>query len=304
MGSPFHRGELAVQEREGTVREAERVGRSIGSTFPRAASDFLRTQRMVVVASRVPDSGRVWASLLTGEPGFASVRDEHSLQVLAEPVREDPLHAVLREESDVGLLGIELATRRRMKARGRTEPLPTGGFLLWPRSVYSLCPKYIQAREVQPPSEPSPEAVAEVVHSGTELTEAQREWLGRADTFFIATHTEEGGADASHRGGNPGFVRVHDARSFEFPDYAGNNMFNTLGNLALDARAGLLLIDFEGGGTLQLTGRAQATWAPERLARHAGAKRVVDFHVEEVRESRGVTPLRWRFLEYSRFNPR
>ena len=304
MGSPFHRGELAVQAREGTVREAERVGRSIGSTFPRAASDFLRTQRMVVVASRAPGTGQVWASLLTGEPGFASVRDEHTLQVLAEPVRGDALHAVLREEADVGLLAIELATRRRMKARGRAEPRPEGGFLLWPRSVYSLCPKYIQAREVEPPSEPAPDARAEVVHTGAALTEAQQRWLARADTFFIATHAEEGGADASHRGGNPGFVRVHDARAFEFPDYAGNNMFNTLGNLALDARAGLLLIDFEGGGTLQLTGRARATWEPERLVRHAGAKRVVDFQVEEVRELRGVTSLRWRLLDSSRFNPR
>ncbi|MFP2927439.1 pyridoxamine 5'-phosphate oxidase family protein [Pyxidicoccus sp. 3LG] len=304
MGNPFHRGELAVQAREGTVREAERVGRSIGSVFPPAAREFLRAQRMVVVASRVPSSGRVWASLLTGEPGFASVRDAHSLVVLAEPVEGDPLQAVLREEADVGLLGIELATRRRMKARGRAEPRPGGGFLLWPRSVYALCPKYIQAREVDAPPEPGAPPRAEAVHVGTALTEAQQLWLARADTFFIATHTEEGGADASHRGGNPGFVRVQDARTLEFPDYAGNNMFNTLGNLALDARAGLLFIDFEGGGTLQLSGTARATWEPERLARHAGAKRVVDFQVEEVHELRGVTSLRWRFLDYSRFNPK
>lgn len=303
MGSPFHRGELDIQAREGTVREAERVGRSIGSVFPPPARAFLHAQRMVVVAARAPETGRVWASLLTGAPGFASVRDAHSLVVLAEPVPGDPLRPVLREEADVGLLGIELATRRRMKARGRSEPLPEGGFLLWPRSVYSLCPKYIQARKVEPPTAPSA-LQAEVAYAGTALTDAQQRWLGRADTFFIATHTDEGGADASHRGGNPGFVRVHDAHALEFPDYAGNNMFNTLGNLALDARAGLLFIDFDGGGTLQLTGTARATWAPERLARHAGARRVVDFQVEEVRELRGVSPLRWRFLDYSRFNPR
>jgi predicted pyridoxine 5'-phosphate oxidase superfamily flavin-nucleotide-binding protein len=302
MSAPFHRGELEVQAREGTVREAERVGRSIGSTFPPLARDFLGTQRMVVVAARVPDSGRVWASLLTGPPGFASVRDAHALVVLAEPVPGDPLQPVLREDADVGLLGIELATRRRMKARGRAEPRPEGGFVLWPRSVYSLCPKYIQARQVEPPDAPGV-LLPGMAYSGATLTEAQQQWLARADTFFIATHTEEGGADASHRGGRPGFVRVHDARTLEFPDYAGNNMFNTLGNLALDARAGLLLIDFEGGGTLQLTGTARATWEPQRLARHAGAKRVVDFTVEEVRELRDVTALRWRFLDYSRFNP-
>ncbi|MFP2904030.1 pyridoxamine 5'-phosphate oxidase family protein [Pyxidicoccus sp. 3LFB2] len=303
MSAPFHRGELAIQAREGTVREAERVGRSIGSTFPPPARDFLRTQCMVVVASRLPDSGQVWASLLTGAPGFASVRDADSLVVLAEPVPGDPLQPVLREEADVGLLAIELATRRRMKARGRAEPRPEGGFVLWPRSVYALCPKYIQARQVEPPPDAASPLEAGVAYAGVALTEAQQRWLARADTFFIATHTEEGGADASHRGGNPGFVRVHDARTLEFPDYAGNNMFNTLGNLALDARAGLLLIDFEGGGTLQLTGTARATWEPERLSRHAGAKRVVDFHVEEVRELRDVTALRWRFLDYSRFNP-
>lgn len=303
MKSPFHRGELSVQEHEGTAEDAGRVGRSIGSRFPPAAREFLGAQRMVVVASVTPDTGQVWASLLTGEPGFVSVLDEHTLHVRAAPVDGDPLHPVLRDGADVGLLGIEFATRRRMKAKGRAELHPEGGFLLWPRSVYSLCPRYIQSREVEPPAKAAPVQRAAEVHTGAALTEAQQRWLARADTFFIATHTPEGGADASHRGGNPGFLRVRDARSLEFPDYAGNNMFNTLGNLALNPRAGMLLIDFERGGTLQLTGTARASWAPERLAQHAGAKRVVDFQVEQVCELEGVTPMRWRFLQYSRFNP-
>jgi hypothetical protein len=89
----------------------------------------------------------------------------------------------------------------------------------------------------------------------------------------------------------------------EFPDYAGNNMFNSLGNLELSPRAGLLFLDFERGGTLQLSGEARATWEPGRLARFPGARRVLEFQVAQVREVSGISPLRWRFLEPSRFNP-
>jgi hypothetical protein len=91
--------------------------------------------------------------------------------------------------------------------------------------------------------------------------------------------------------------------ALEFPDYSGNTMFNTLGNIAVNPRAGLLFLDFEGGGTLQLTGEAQIVWDAERAARLAGAERVVESRVQEALETRGAVPLRWRFKGYSPFNP-
>jgi len=120
---------------------------------------------------------------------------------------------------------------------------------------------------------------------------------------FRARPGQTRGADASHRGGLPGFVRVEGDRRLEWPDYPGNAMFNTLGNLAADPRAGLLFVDFEQGHTLQISGRARVVWDERRAAEFAGAERVVEFDVEEVVERRGALPLRWRFVEYSPFNP-
>jgi predicted pyridoxine 5'-phosphate oxidase superfamily flavin-nucleotide-binding protein len=188
-----------------------------------------------------------------------------------------------------------------MKVKGRAEALSGGGYRLHASSVYALCPKYIQARQLLPSGEPA-EAVPVPVE-GSRLTEAQQHLVGSADTFFLCTAHAEAGADASHRGGNPGFVRVLGPERLEFPDYADNNMFNSLGNLELSPRAGLLFLDFERGGTLQLTGEARATWEPARLARFPGARRVLEFHVAQVRELAGVSPLRWSLPDRSRFNP-
>ena len=96
---------------------------------------------------------------------------------------------------------------------------------------------------------------------------------------------------------------MHDERRLSFPDYAGNTMFMTLGNLAANPRAGLLFLDWERGDTLQLSGRAVVDWSPERAAALPGAERVVDFEVDAVVRAPRALPLRWALEERSRFNP-
>ena len=71
-------------------------------------------------------------------------------------------------------------------------------------------------------------------------------------------------------------MTVHDDAHLSFPDYAGNTMYMTLGNLAANPRAGLLFLDWETGDALQLTGRAAIDWSAER-ARRSGRAAVVDF---------------------------
>ena len=120
-------------------------------------------------------------------------------------------------------------------------------------------------------------------------------------TFFIATghrdpeESATNGMDASHRGGDPGFVAVEDPHTLSIPDYAGNNHYNTLGNLLLDPRAGLLFLDFEGGHTLQLTGRVELLWQPDAatLARFPGARRLLRFHLDEAVELESALPIRF-----------
>ncbi|WP_328817965.1 pyridoxamine 5'-phosphate oxidase family protein [Nonomuraea cypriaca] len=155
--------------------------------------------------------------------------------------------------------------------------------------VYANCPKHIQTRE--PTSAPG---IPTALGRGTSLAERHSAWIGAADTFFIATWADGHGADVSHRGGNPGFVRVTGPRSQVSPDYAGNGMFMTLGNLDLNPHAGLLFVDWERGETLQLTGRARVEW---------GNPRLVLFELDEYAHVAGTVSAGWTGPGYHRFNP-
>ena len=167
--------------------------------------------------------------------------------------------------------------------------------------AYGNCPKYIQRRE--PLSVAAAVATAADTTRGTALAAAQRTAVERADTFFLAT-AHPSGADVSHRGGRPGFVRVEgDGRTLVWPDYAGNTMFMSLGNITVDPHAGVLFVDFETGTTLQCTGRARIDWNPQRAAAFPGAQRLVELAIDEVGETRHASPVRWRLVEPSPFNP-
>ena len=166
--------------------------------------------------------------------------------------------------------------------------------------VYANCPKYIQARQWEIDEATS---VVPTVQQSNALNAAQQTWVQQADTFFIGSFHPEGGADASHRGGNPGFVKVLDEKTLLWPDYIGNNMFNTLGNIAAYPNAGLLFMDFKQGATLQLTGSAQIVWDTERMEKLPGAQRLVEFSVARAVETRSAQALRWQFSDYSPYNP-
>ncbi len=230
--------------------------------------------------------------------------DERTVRIDATPFPGDPLAGALQEGvgTQVGLLAIDLATRRRLRLNGEAERR-TDDIYVRTRQVYANCPKYIQIREPKAgKAEPGLQDRHAVRSRG--LTDEQRHFISDTDTFFIASVHPEGGSDASHRGGNPGFVRFLGEDALEFPDYSGNTMFNTLGNIAVNPNAGLLFLDFERGSTLQLTGEARIVWDAGRAVGFSRTERVVEFGVEEVIETRGALPLRWRLEAYSPFNPR
>ena len=295
----YHEGELAVQTRAGVREMSARIGKSIHPTIPLAAQEFLSSQPMVVIAS-VDQNRRVWASLLTGDPGFMRALDERTVQINALPLRDDPLMKNLRTKSEVGMIVIEFATRRRMRINGIGEIGDDSKIYIHTEQVYANCPKYIQARTWQKmAANNSPNSG--VKHS-VELSEIQKTLIQDADTFFIASHHREG-ADASHRGGNPGFVRVKNSKTLIFPDYSGNTMFQTLGNLTADPGCGLLFIDFDSGSALQLTGTVEIIWDLNRVQEFPGAERIVEFQVIEAIEISHAINLRWEFKSYSPFNP-
>jgi hypothetical protein len=291
MSSPFHPGEREVQRRAGLTEEASSVGGIIARDLTPAIARFLARQRLAVAAS-LDAGGRGWASLLTGPAGFLSPAGPQRLRIAAAPIAGDPLGENLSAggRRELGLVVLDPRTRQRMRVNGLGR-LDDHGVQIDIRQVYGNCPKYIQLRESEPdvPPAPSGPSAPRVV---TSLDARQRGWIAAADTLFIASFHPEGGADASHRGGRPGFVRVLTSNRLAFPDYRGNAMFNTLGNLVEYPRAGLLFVDFTSGDVLQLTGTARLE-----------DDRTVIVDVEEARETRGATPLRFRLLEYSPAHP-
>jgi len=296
---PYHEGELDIQRRAGVVEEARRLARGVSPALTADAARLMAGYRMAVAASLDQD-GRVWASVLTGPAGFLLPVDQKLMLVAAHPHAHDPLASNLAARNELGLLAIDLAARRRLRFNGRALLDPERGIFLSLDQVYGNCPKYIQARRVEA-LEPSGSGPSPVRSGAPDAR--QRAWIGSADTFFIGSFHPEGGADASHRGGAPGFVRMNGERSLVFGDYPGNNMFNTLGNLAVQPRAGLLFLDFENGATLQLTGRALLDRDPGKVASFRGARGVVvSFEIEEVLEVSGAG-VRGRLLEPSPFNP-
>ena len=302
-----------MQARAGVLAPAARVGGIIGSALPAHAEGFLAGQRFAVVGA-ADAAGQVWASLLTGDRGMLSAADARTLRITASPGPDDPLAGTLAgaaasgAPTDMGVLAIDLATRRRLRVNGAAEAATDGSLAVHVRQAYWICPKYIQRRRlVADPAGRSPPPERATPSRATALDAAQRAWVAQADTFFIASVHPTSGADASHRGGSPGFVRLACGAAGEdvlvFPDYPGNNMFNTFGNLAVNPAAGLLFVDFERGVTLQLTGTADVLWESAQFAAFPGAERAVRFRVAEAIERRHASALRWRLVERSPFNP-
>lgn len=296
----FHEGERAVQGRAGVGAESRNLGRGISRGIPQGAGPFLEAQRIAALAA-VDETGRVWASLVTGKPGFITAPDPRTLRLAAELPDADPLTKALSRDQPLGVLVLDLERRRRLRVNGRVTDTHPGAIEIRTEEVFANCPKYIQARVFAGDARHNRAGGA---RHGRALTSEQRLAIERADTFFLASVHAGTGADASHRGGQPGFVRVLDDRRLRIPDYGGNNMFQTLGNIAADPRVGLLFVDFDTGTTLQLTGRARILWEPEDRAEMKGAERVVEIEIDEIVEIARQGPLGWRFLEYSPFNPR
>lgn len=295
----YHAGQLEVQARAGVVAEAASLGRIVRPALPAPGAAFLADRRLLVLGSVAAD-GWPWASALAGPSGFARALDDRTVRITARPAPGDPLLDNLRATGLVGLLAVDFATRRRLRVNGRGVVEPDGAVVVRAEQVFGNCPSYIQLRalEASPPGAAHGADATEYARTDA-LAPAQRAWIERADTCFVATARPDGGADASHRGGRPGFVRAPSPGRVVWPDYPGNNMFLTLGNLQATGRAGLLFLDFEEGRTLQVSGRAQIDWDAARAATHPDAGRLIEVQVEAVVESRLPGAPRWRLLGYA-----
>lgn len=303
--SPFHQGERDVQTCLGVREKIEETGqRFIRSYLPDQHKEFYEQLPYLFIGS-VDEEGRPWASVLVGRPGFISAPDERTLRIAAARIDGDPLNDNLAPNSPIGVLGIQYEARRRNRLTAKIAKFDSESVTLTVDQTFGNCPQYIQARE--PTLSPGIDTVGEnrPKQSLTVLSGRAKEIVGRADNFYIATHYSDEtddvnrGADVSHRGGRPGFVRIDDDRTLTFPDFTGNFHFNTIGNIVMNPRAGLLFIDFESGDLLYLTCNAEIIWDGDEKRAFDGAERLVRFTLEEGLFVENAMPIQWQFVDYS-----
>lgn len=299
--APWHAGERQLQARIGMAERMAQVGAKVIRPYMPDQHRAFFAQLPFLVAGAVDGQGDPWAGVLEGEPGFAVSPDPATLRVAVVPDADDPLRAGMGPDQPLGLLGIELHTRRRNRMNGRIAAWDGRRFEVAVAESFGNCPQYIQARDFHFSRSPALRFPGPV-RERTGLADADRALIARADTLFVATYadTDEAGrrVDVSHRGGKPGFVRI-DGDTLTVPDFSGNRFFNTLGNMLLNPRAGLLFIDFERGDVLQMSGRAEVILDSPEIEAFAGAERLWRVHVQRVRARPGALALRWRFGGYS-----
>ena len=299
--APWHAGERQLQARIGMAERMAQVGAKVIRPYMPDQHRAFFAQLPFLVAGAVDGQGDPWAGVLEGEPGFAVSPDPATLRVAAVPDADDPLRAGMGPDQPLGLLGIELHTRRRNRMNGRIAAWDGRRFEVAVAESFGNCPQYIQARDFHFSRSPALRFPGPV-RERTGLADADRALIARADTLFVATYadTDEAGrrVDVSHRGGKPGFVRI-DGDTLTVPDFSGNRFFNTLGNMLLNPRAGLLFIDFERGDVLQVSGRAEVILDSPEIEAFAGAERLWRVHVQRVRARPGALALRWRLGGYS-----
>ena len=295
--TPWHAGEIRMQQSIGVAERMAVVGpRVIRNFMPEQHRDFYAQLPFVVLGS-VDAASDVWATLIVGLPGFASSPDPRMLAFDHMLSPNDPATAGVAPGKAVGLLGVELHTRRRNRMNGRIATRDASRFAVEVEHSYGNCPQYIQLRDFEIIADHRPGGV----HWSDALDDRARRMIAAADTFFVASYTDDTASgrqvDVSHRGGKAGFVRVGDDGAITVPDFAGNLHFNTLGNFLLNPRAGLIFADFETGDVLQMTGGVEVILDSPEISAFQGAERLWTFTAERVVLREAALALRWRMRD-------
>lgn len=256
--SGFHDGELLVQQRAGVADEASRLGGMVGTPRIGASMSAFVAERDLVFLTAHDRDGVLWTSVLAGPPGFAAV-DDATLRIATAPDATDPL-ADLAPGGLVGTLLVDFARRRRVRLNGVVHAVGPEGLEVAVDQAFGNCPRYIHRRELHP-GEPG-RGPGRTRRDADRLGPEHVAQIEAADTLVLGTAHPDHGADTSHRGGAPGFVRVEPDGSLWWPDQPGNNLFNSLGNITAHPEAALLLLDPPAGRVLRISGRAVVEWVP------------------------------------------
>ncbi len=299
----FHSGEATIQAESGI--DTAKFDHDVDQPFQPELNDsevrFVGGRTFSVAASLDQDR-RPWASPLIGEAGsLFSVLDLTTVRVQPRRVDGDPLFGNVEANGSMGVLYFNPEIRRRAKSLGSGHVEPDGSITYRMHRMFGLCPKYIFKRSHDPSETNNNETDADAFQptSAPSLTAEDRHQLERSDTIFLASHSEANGTDPTHRGGPPGFITVENDSTISMREYVGNGMFQTLGNLLLDDRIGLLDVDFGSGRILQLTGRGSVKPAEPNGVE---TERILRIEIDEVRVGFVVVGV-WTNIEASPLVP-
>lgn len=293
--SPWHAGEVAMHEHAGVAQRLGEIGaRVIRDHLIEQHREFYPKLPFVVLGS-VDGNGDAWATLRAAKPGFLQTPDAHTLSVALARDAADPADAGLNDGQAIGVLGIELSTRRRNRLNGTIRRSHAAAFDIAVEHSFGNCPKYITLRQFEFSRDPAM-PMSGVADLSDRLDARAVKLIERADTLFVASYADRGDGrrqiDVSHRGGKPGFVRVKDG-VLTIPDFTGNQFFNTLGNLLVNPKVGLVFADFTTGDLLQMSGDGAVLLDAPDTAAFKGAERLWQVKPRRIVTRAGAWPLRW-----------
>lgn len=304
--SPFHAHEKDIQTRAGVSTAFEQKTQAlIREVMPDQHRQFFESLPFIII-SLVDHQGQPWVLPISGSIGFIRSPDAHTLIIHKLPPLIHYLSLHLETGTKIGLLGIELPTRRRNRMNGIIQAIDAHSMSIRVEQSFGNCPKYIQRRDIVENLHQAKDHKTSTIHRMTTLDSTAKKMIESADTLFIGSRSKildddvRHGLDASHRGGLAGFVKVIDDHTLCFPDYAGNRFFNTLGNIAADGRVGLFFIDFATGHSLLLSGHAEISWDDPSIEQLKGAERLISINTQHILWVEHFFPFTSRFIEYSR----
>ncbi|MBB4008147.1 2Fe-2S iron-sulfur cluster-binding protein [Allorhizobium taibaishanense] len=292
----WHEGETLIQEKLGVKERMASVGQRVIRDFmPDQHRDFYAQLPFIVLGS-VDRSDDAWATFVEGQPGFMSSPSPVVLDIAAIRDPSDPASEGLVDGLPIGLLGIEMHTRRRNRMNGFVSTTDSG-FRVDVDQSFGNCPRYIQLRDFAFERQPGTLFNGEVEELPA-LDDQASTIIREADAFFVASYVDREDrrqVDVSHRGGNAGFVRIGDDGILTIPDFDGNLFFSTLGNILVNGKAGLLFVDFNTGDMLQMTGTAEVIFDSPEVAAFQGAERFWTFKPTRIVRRRNALALRCAF---------
>ena len=300
----FHEGERSLHEKlEIEERQHELGLRMIRDHMPDQHRGFFAMLESIHIGALDAD-GHPWAIMRTGVTGFMASPDDKTLVISSRPLTGEPEDLDFKVGAKASVVGIEFETQRRNRLNATIDAAEDGKLSFHVDQSYGNCPKYIQIRHKTPAGSTIPKTPV----TTDALTDAGKNQITKADTLLIASRAAElgddprAGVDINHRGGMPGFVTVLDDKTIQFPDYKGNNFYNTYGNILTDNRVGLQFVDFETGASLIIKGTAELVEDLNNgeLPLMGRGLRIT---VQSVTRAEGALPIRYTFGAFSDRNP-